>query len=116
MPTLSQVNGALGMAIRSKILCGNLRFLVPVLTERNVTVDLTFICCIHNPVRASKVNGVDVEALWYDSSYENEALKDAWVSIPGHLVLRTINKLHEMERKAQAPGESSPAAEGESDG
>ena len=59
------------------------RFLVPVLDQH---VELVKLGTNHNPIRASKINGRDVEHLWHDDL--PEMLTPEFVEIPFSEVLK----------------------------
>jgi hypothetical protein len=59
--------GFFDLGVDARVLLPELvrRFLLPALDQ---AVELVDIETSHNPIRASKVNGVDVEGAWYESS------------------------------------------------
>lgn len=65
------------------------RYLVPALDQE---VELVDIETSHNPIRASKVDGVDVEECWYGRQPEPTLTPDA-VTIPYADVMRAIEEL-----------------------
>lgn len=69
------------------------RHLLPAFEQR---VELVEIVTSHNPIRASKVDGLDVEQCWYNRQPEPTLTPDS-VEIPYEDVLRAVDEL-----KAQA--------------
>lgn len=65
------------------------RYLVPALDQR---VELVDIETSHNPVRATKVDGVDVEECWYGAAPAPALTPDA-VEIPYEDVLKAVDEL-----------------------
>lgn len=56
------------------------KYLLPELHKRGVVVDLVNIGSIHNPVRAERVNGAEVD--WYGNEPRPEVLRDVSVAVP----------------------------------
>lgn len=58
--------------------------------EKNHTIELVDVECCHNPIRASKVDGVDVSDEWYMGGDAITQLTPDGVSIPMEDVVRAF--------------------------
>jgi len=66
------------------------RFLLPALDQR---VEMTQISTAHNPIRATMVDGVNIEDHWYDSDYSGVCLTPEFVDVPFAEVLKVAESV-----------------------
>lgn len=67
------------------------RYLLPEL-RRHHEIELVDIDTHHNPIRARRVDGVDVTDLWYETRQSRVTLRPDSVEVPHEAVLEEINR------------------------
>ena len=56
-------------------------------------VEVREISCIHNPIRASKIDGKNVEDAWHDSDFKFNFGKPDFVEVPGAEIVEIAQRI-----------------------